>query len=161
METRRSDESGAREVLDALGEGITIHDADGMAVEANRAADEILHLDRDELTSRNYRSPACKITDLEGRGVRDEQIVVARPGADPVVLSVNAVTLAEGTPSEWAGREPRPGSSCSSSQRVWNDDLAFRLGSHGGDRRALPAGSVAPTLTAGSPGAAKEPSVRA
>lgn len=116
---RPSADSAAMEVLDALGEGVTIHAPDGLAVEANRAAEKILRLDQEELTSRNYRSSAWEITDLEGRPlspdelpaaraieegqvVRDAQIVVARPDADPVVLSVNAVPLGEGTPPEWA-----------------------------------------------------------
>lgn len=98
------------ELLDALGEGITIHDTDGRIIGANQAAREILRLEASELTSRNYKSPDWDITDVEGRpleprdlpaaraiehglAVWDERIVVARPDADPVVLSVNAVPI--------------------------------------------------------------------
>ncbi len=119
MTESRHLQTRAVEILDALGEGITIHDADGEIVVANRAAREILHLEESELLARSYTSPAWDITTVDGRplapsdlpaaraieegvSVRNERIVVQRPGADPVVLSVNAVPLEGHDPGEWS-----------------------------------------------------------
>lgn len=100
----------SRERLEALSEGVTIHDADGQMVYANRAAEEILGLERSELTSRAYDDPEWEITSPDGepiapeelpaaRAVRDGQevrnspMVVARPDEESVILSVNAVPV--------------------------------------------------------------------
>jgi diguanylate cyclase (GGDEF)-like protein/PAS domain S-box-containing protein len=100
----------AMAVLDALGEGITIHDAEGRMIAANRAAEEILRLEPSELLSRAYDDPDWRISTPDGRPVypgelpaaraiedghpvRGEEIVVDRPDAPPVVLSVNAVPI--------------------------------------------------------------------
>ncbi|MFW6193524.1 MAG: EAL and GGDEF domain-containing protein [Gemmatimonadota bacterium] len=100
----------AMAVLDVLGEGITIHDAEGRMIAANRAAEEILRLEPSELLSRAYDDPEWKISTPDGRPVdpgelpaaraiedgrpvRGEEIVVDRPDAPPVVLSVNAVPI--------------------------------------------------------------------
>ncbi len=100
----------SRERLEALSEGVTIHDADGQMIYANRAAGEILGLERSELTSRSYDDPRWEITTLQGepipphelpaasavrdgRAIRNSPMAVARPDEEPVVLSVNAVPV--------------------------------------------------------------------
>ena len=100
----------SRERLEALSEGVTIHDADGQMIYANRAAEEILGLERSELTSRAYDDPEWEITNLDGeplpsedlpaarairdgRAVRNSPMAVARPDDEPVILSVNAVPV--------------------------------------------------------------------
>ena len=100
----------SRERLEALSEGVTIHGADGEIIYANRAAEEILGLERSELTSRAYDDPKWEITtpdgepippeDLpaaravrDGLAVRNSPMAVARPDDGPVILSVNAVPV--------------------------------------------------------------------
>ncbi|MFW6206839.1 MAG: PAS domain S-box protein, partial [Gemmatimonadota bacterium] len=109
----QAEQSRLAGILEALGEGITIHDADGILVYANEAAERILGLERSDMEGRSYRSPEWKIRTLdgepvdpddlpaaraveEGLPVRGELMVVERPDADPVVLSVNAVPIAGG-----------------------------------------------------------------
>jgi len=107
---RKAALSRNRDRLEALSEGVTIHDADGNMIYANRAAEEILGVGRSELTSRAYDDPAWEITTVEGdpmppedlpaaralrdgRAVRNEPMAVERPSDEPVVLSVNAVPV--------------------------------------------------------------------
>lgn len=115
IERREAELARSRErlvrILDSLAEGITILASTGEITYANAAAERILGLTESEILDRRYDSPEWEITDADGepvdpeelpaaRSIRtgepvwDETLVVGRPGADPVILSVNAVPFA-------------------------------------------------------------------
>ncbi|MFB6240233.1 MAG: PAS domain-containing protein, partial [Gemmatimonadota bacterium] len=76
----------SRRRLEALSEGVTIHDPDGMMVYANRAAEEILGLERSEMTTRAYFDPDWSIRTLDGERMAPEDLPAARAIEDGVAV---------------------------------------------------------------------------
>jgi len=90
--------------------GIVVVDCRGLIVFANRRAEEVLGVAKDELTRRSYNAPQWQITDQQGRPVHDEELpfrrvmetrravydarhCVARPDGARTHLSINAAPL--------------------------------------------------------------------
>ncbi len=95
-----------RTIMDTSPVGIATVDVDGAITYANKRAEEILGLSRDDITNRAYNAPAWKSTTLDGRPLPDEEqpfMVVKRrnapaygirhaiewPNGRRVILSVN------------------------------------------------------------------------
>ncbi|WP_254839523.1 PAS domain S-box protein [Natronomonas marina] len=71
-----------RELLEQIFEtspvGITVVDADGDIVRANEAAEEELGLERSEITSRTFDTPAWETFDADGEPIPAEELPTAR-----------------------------------------------------------------------------------
>ncbi len=76
--TRRTELDLHRLILDVSPAGLTFVNTEGEIVYANRRAEEILGLDRDEITSRRYDDPKWQITRADGSPVAAEELPFER-----------------------------------------------------------------------------------
>lgn len=111
-ETLEASERRHRRILETVNEGITLVDVHGGITFANRAAEEILGLERSEITGLTYNDPEFSITDWDGRPYPDEALPFRRvmrtgqevvdvehaivwPDGERRLLSVNAAPLTD------------------------------------------------------------------
>ncbi len=91
-----------RDLLNRLMEtsplGITVVDRAGQITFANRPAEQILGLSRDEITARTYNDPGWQITDEQGGPIPDADLPFAQVMAtgEPVYNARHAITWADG-----------------------------------------------------------------
>jgi len=64
----------SRKIIETSPAGITVLDRQGRIVFANRIAEEVLGIEKDELTGLKYNAPEFEITDEQGAPVPDEQL---------------------------------------------------------------------------------------
>ncbi|MBN2025704.1 MAG: PAS domain S-box protein [Actinobacteria bacterium] len=105
-----SQEDILEKILEISPIGIIIQDEEGRDVMANSRAEEILGIDRGEITSRTYRADDWDPHDREGNPRRDEdtvavkvrntgrpvfgeEVMIPRPDGTHVILSVNATPI--------------------------------------------------------------------
>ncbi|MEQ1782189.1 MAG: response regulator [Hyphomonadaceae bacterium] len=102
-----------RSIINAMSEGVVVHDADGSIIECNEAACRILGLTDDQLRGRTSRDPRWTATDEAGTPLEPEQhpamivlatgrparntiMRVSRPDSETRFLMVSAVPLPSG-----------------------------------------------------------------
>ncbi len=106
----RASEERLVRVVETIADGITILDSNGRITFANAAAERILGLTRSAIAGRTYNDPAWRITTVDGRPVRDEDLpfqrvmhsgapvynlqhAIERPDGSRIILSINAAPL--------------------------------------------------------------------
>ena len=105
-------------ILHTMAEGLVIHDREGALVEANPAAEQLLHLTRSELFEWDVAHPHWEVVDEDGDVLEPDQIPVIRAlrSGMPVRGEVAGIRI-PGLPTRWLkvnaqplydGRDPRP-----------------------------------------------------
>ena len=106
----RASEERLVRVVETIADGITILDSNGRITFANAAAEAILGLTRSAIAGRTYNDPAWRITTVDGKPIRDEDLpfqrvmhtgapvynlehAIERPDGSRIILSINAAPL--------------------------------------------------------------------
>lgn len=95
----RQGEAQLTSVFETIPDGITILDATGRFVAANKAAEELLRLDQDHLADRAYNDLTWAISTVDGQPFPEDELPftrVMRTG-QPVYGVEHAITLNDGT----------------------------------------------------------------
>ncbi len=98
QETMRRERDLLARIADTSPAGITVLDCDGQITFANRMAERVLGLVKEDITQRSYNDPLWRITDYDGNAFPDDELPFARVMAtrEPVIDVCHAIEWPDG-----------------------------------------------------------------